>query len=107
MQIQTDALLHRYGGFAQVVRAGGKIQELHRLAPTFVTPEIDDATGEPQYRVRVNGGSDRVLGYADVIHITTPGATFDRPWCLAVARASASSSMCFDLREVRAAICLA
>jgi HK97 family phage portal protein len=82
MQIQTDALLHRYGGFAQVVRAGGKVQELHRLAPMFVTPEIDDATGEPQYRVRVNGGSDRVLGYADVIHITTPGATFDRPWCL-------------------------
>jgi hypothetical protein len=29
-QVQMDALLHRHGGFIQVLRAGGKVQELHR-----------------------------------------------------------------------------
>jgi HK97 family phage portal protein len=81
-QIQMDAILHRYGGFIQVIRAGGKVQELHRLPPGRVTPEINIDTGEPQYAVTYREGGTRTLSYTDVIHITTPGATFDRPLSL-------------------------
>jgi hypothetical protein len=45
-----DALLHRDGGFIQVLHAGGKVQELHRLMLTSVTPVIEN--GEPAYMVR-------------------------------------------------------
>jgi phage portal protein BeeE len=77
--LQMDSLLHKRGGFAQVIRVGGEVRELHRLNPTAVTPEVDGATGEPRYRLRLEGGGERVLSYCDVIHIQTPGATCDRP----------------------------
>lgn len=79
--LQVDALLHDNGGFAKVVRAGGKVKELHRLDPAAVTVEYAD-DGEPSYRVRLKGGGEWVLPYTDVVHIQTPGAAPGRPFCL-------------------------
>jgi len=72
-RITLDALLHDRGGFGLIVRAGGRIAELHRLDPNAVTVEADDLTGEPLYRIRQNGRPDRVHGFADVLHLQAPG----------------------------------
>lgn len=79
--MQADCLLHGHA-FAQVVRAGGQPRELHRINPTAVTIEADEATGEPRFRIRLAHGGDRLLPWQDVLYIATPGATFDRPICL-------------------------
>jgi phage portal protein BeeE len=68
---------HRHGGFIQVLRAGGKVQELHRLVPGSVTPVIEN--GEPAYAVRYLDNRTVTLSWRDVIHVRTPGSTFDRP----------------------------
>lgn len=62
-----------YGnGFAQIVRdAGGEPTELHRLHPPTVTIEIDTRTQEPRYRVQ-EGQGQRVIGFADMIHLRAP-----------------------------------
>lgn len=82
VQVQSDALLNTRGGFAKIVRVNGQVRELHRLPPLSVTPEINSA-GEPAYRVRNVSGGDVVLAYTDVMHISTPGSTLDRPFCCA------------------------
>lgn len=79
--MQLDALLHG-AAFAQVVRVGNTPRELHRLDPRAVTYEVDDATGEPRFRIRQAKGGDRVLGWRDVLHIPTPGSAPGRPVCL-------------------------
>lgn len=80
--LQVDALVNKYGGFALVIRAGGRVREMHRLDPSAVTIECDDLTGEPRYRVRRKSGGDQIFTYRDVLHIATPGAAFDRPLCM-------------------------
>ena len=69
--MQLDALLHS-AAYAQVVRVGNAPRELHRLDPRAVTYEVDDATGEPRFRVRQAKGGDRVLSWRDVLRIPTP-----------------------------------
>lgn len=76
--LQTDALLHG-AGYAQAVRVSGQVRELHRLEPTAVTPELNQDTGEPSYRVRQARGSDVVLPWSDVINLHVPGAAWNRP----------------------------
>lgn len=69
-QLTRDALLTGHG-FAQVVRNGiGQPLELHRIEPGAVSVETDDY-GEPSYRIRLKGGGDTVLAYAEVLHIST------------------------------------
>jgi HK97 family phage portal protein len=79
--MQFDALLHG-GAYAQVVRVGGAPRELHRLDPRAVTHEIDDATGEPRFRVRQSSGGDRLLTWRDMLYVPTPGAAPGRHVCL-------------------------
>lgn len=71
-QLTTDALLTGHG-FAQVVRSSdGRPLELHRMDPGAVTIETDDF-GEPSYKVRLKGGSEAVLAYQDVLHVSAIG----------------------------------
>ncbi|WP_051609220.1 phage portal protein [Fodinicurvata fenggangensis] len=79
--MQVDAILHGQA-FAQVVRAGGQPREIHRLDPRSVTVEQDPISLEPSFRVQYPQGGDRVLHWRDVLHVTTPGSTIDRPLCL-------------------------
>jgi HK97 family phage portal protein len=77
-QLTTDAILHRHGGFAQVVRVRGRVAELHRLAPRSVTIELKD-DGEPTYKVSSQSGGTRVLAHNEVLHVAAPGWCADRP----------------------------
>ncbi len=72
-----DVLLHGEA-FAQVVRAGTRPRELHRLPHGAVTVEVDETTLEPSYRVRLAGGGERRLSYRDCLHVKLPGSTPDR-----------------------------
>ncbi len=66
-QLTADALL--YGnGFAFCNRVNGKVQELIRLDPTTVTPQVDAASGEPSFKIGQGRGS-RILSFRDVLHI--------------------------------------
>ncbi|HEY4200055.1 MAG TPA: phage portal protein [Devosiaceae bacterium] len=80
-QLTIDAILHRNGGLAQVVRVNGEIRELHRIWPSAVTIETT-ATGEPLYKLSLAAGGTQTLRYSDVIHVTVPGWSIDRPICL-------------------------
>ena len=79
--LQVDALLHGFGA-AQVVRAGSVPRELHRLDPRSVSIEIDDASGEPRFRVHLKQGGDRFLDWRDVLYVATPGSSYGRPLAL-------------------------
>lgn len=80
-QLTADALLHRNGAFAQVVRVRGEPRELHRLDPRAVTLKIDEVTGEPSYEVARAAGDKLTLGWRDIIHLQAPGSTFERSMC--------------------------
>jgi HK97 family phage portal protein len=77
--ITMDALLHRNGGFAQVVRVRGEPRELHRLDPRAVSVKHDEASGEPRYEVQHAKGGTITLPWSDVIHLVAPGSTPERP----------------------------
>jgi HK97 family phage portal protein len=68
--LTADALLHG-NGYAYAVRVGGRVRELIRLDPRAVTVEVDDATGEPRYRV-AEGSTQRLYAMADVLHVAAP-----------------------------------
>ncbi|HVA17808.1 MAG TPA: phage portal protein [Candidatus Dormibacteraeota bacterium] len=72
-QITRDALLQRWGGFAEIVRVDGKPFELHRLDPFFSTvqPRHINGEAEPSYFV-TDRGVVRQVGYADMLHIPSP-----------------------------------
>lgn len=80
-QVTIDAFLNRNGGFAQVVRVNGEVRELHRIRPGAVTVEATP-TGEPLYKVALAAGGTQTLRYHEVIHVTVPGWSIDRPICL-------------------------
>lgn len=80
-QLTADALLHRNGAFAQVVRVRGEPRELHRLDPRSVTVKIDETTGEPNYEVARAAGDKLMLRWQDVIHLQAPGSTVERSMC--------------------------
>lgn len=78
-QLTIDAILHRAGGFAQVIRVQGEPRELHRLAPASVRVFADPNSSEPRYEVTDAGGRKAVLNYSDVVHVHVPGWSLDRP----------------------------
>lgn len=70
--LTADAVLHG-NGYAVIVRdAEGLPRELHRLAPTVTSVEIDAASGEPRYRINPAKGRQRILSLHDVLHIRAP-----------------------------------
>lgn len=75
--LQVDALLHGRA-FALAIRSGGRVRELHRLDPSAVTVETDEA-GEPSFRIILKAGGQRVYPWQDILFIQTPGGTVDRP----------------------------
>lgn len=79
-QLAVDALLHRGGGFAQVIRVRGEPKELHRLHPNAVAVKVND-DGSPSYEVANAGGGTTALPWRDVIHLQAPGSTVDRSMC--------------------------
>lgn len=69
--LTADALLHRQGGIAEIIRTGeGRPVELIRLDPATVTIEADPY-GAPLYRVS-GPNRQRVLPYSDVLHLLAP-----------------------------------
>lgn len=56
--------------YARVVRVRGESRELHILRN--VSPETDDFTGEPRYKITGKNGQQEVLKYSDVIHLRSP-----------------------------------
>lgn len=69
-QLQRDALLHG-NGYAYIVREGETPVELLRLDPAAVTVEVDEASGEPSYKVQ-SGAEQKVYAFRDVFHIKAP-----------------------------------
>lgn len=67
--ITADALLHRNGGIAEIIRVEGRPVELIRLDPQTVTIETDPY-GAPLYKL--SGPRQRVLSYGDVLHLAAP-----------------------------------
>ena len=68
--LTSDALLHRVGGLAEIIRIEGRPVELHRFDPETVTL-MTNGYGAPAYRISgPNGG--RVLPYTDVLHLQAP-----------------------------------
>lgn len=71
-KMTARALRKENGAFARVVRLrSGKAVELHILK-NGVTVDIDDATGEPRYKVALANGGEEILTYRDVIHLESP-----------------------------------
>lgn len=68
-RLTADALLHRQGGIAEIIRIDGRPVELHRLDPETITIEAD-AYGAPLYKV--SGPRQRILDFTDVMHLTAP-----------------------------------
>lgn len=66
--LTADAIL-KGGGFAQVIRTGGRLRELHRLSPDAVAVEIDELTSEPSYQVSLKDGGTRTLTWRDILHV--------------------------------------
>ncbi len=75
-------VLTRDQAFAFVIRVRGKLKEIHRLAPDTVQVKLDENTAEPSYRVTAKNGSQKVYGWQDIVHITAPGSTPDKPLSL-------------------------
>jgi len=76
--LQVDALLHGRA-FALVIRAGGKVREMHRLDPRSVEVSFDPDTLEPSFAVSQQEGGVRRYAWPDVFFLQTPGGTLDRP----------------------------
>lgn len=69
LALTIDALTSRSGsGFARVIRVGGRVIELHRLAPDSVSVRIL-ADGSPSYSYTENDGKVVTLSYRDVLHL--------------------------------------
>lgn len=69
--ITRDALLTG-NGFGFVNRNPfGEPVELIRLAPGAVAVETDDLTGEPVYRINLQGGGYRLETHQNILHITS------------------------------------
>jgi HK97 family phage portal protein len=66
-QLTADALLHG-NGYAYANRVSGIVQELIRLNPLAVTPQIDSVSGEPSFKVK-DGKRTVTYAYQDIIHI--------------------------------------
>lgn len=91
-------VLTRDQAFAVVIRARGKVRELHRLSPDSVQVKLDDRSGEPSYVVNAKDGSQRSYGWADIVHITAPGSTPDKPLSLLT---MANKAVALDLAMAR------
>jgi HK97 family phage portal protein len=71
-KMTARALRKEKGAFARVVRLrSGKAVELHILK-NGVTVDVDDATGEPRYKVALSNGGEEILTYRDIIHLESP-----------------------------------
>lgn len=68
LRIVMDAIKHGRG-VAVVARGGGKVQELHRIAPGMIRVDLDDVSGEPSYVLTPREGSERRYRWGDVVDI--------------------------------------
>src|SRR5690606_28495634 len=91
-------VITRDEAFALVIRARGKVKEIHRLAPDTVQVKLDDRSGEPAYRVTRKDGSQHVYSWADIIHVQAPGSTPDKPVSLL---GMANKAVALDLAMAR------
>jgi HK97 family phage portal protein len=74
-RVTRDALLRRWGGFAEIVRnSDGVPIELHHLDQFFVEvePRWLEGVTEPSYYISGPKMAARVIGYADMVHIPSP-----------------------------------
>ncbi|MGB6119581.1 MAG: phage portal protein [Mesorhizobium sp.] len=69
--LTRDALLHG-NGFAFANRVNSRVVEFIRLNPRSVTIRYDEASGEPSYVLRDKRNRERVIAFADMLHITPP-----------------------------------
>lgn len=70
--LTADAIAHG-NGFAEIVRDGERNpRELHRVHPSSVTVEVDSLTTEPRYKISGTDGRQRIVGFADILHIRAP-----------------------------------
>jgi len=74
-RVTRDALLRRWGGFAEIVRnSDGVPIELHHLDPFFteIEPRWLEGVSEPSYYVTGPKIAARTISYADMLHIPSP-----------------------------------
>lgn len=91
-------VLTRDEAFALVIRARGRLKEIHRLAPDAVQVDIDEASGEPRYKVTAKNGSQRTYSWQDIVHVQAPGSTPDKPVSLLT---MANKAVALDLAMAR------
>ena len=75
-RLVADALLHGRG-IAVAVRTGGKVKELHRVAPGAC--KVDVTGTVPFYDVTLKDGTTKRYAHTDVVDILAPGGTIDCP----------------------------
>jgi HK97 family phage portal protein len=74
-RVTRDALLRRWGGFAEIVRnSDGVPIELHHIDQLFteVEPRWLEGVTEPSYFVTGPKEQSRTISYADMLHIPSP-----------------------------------
>lgn len=74
-RVTRDALLRRWGGFAEIVRnSDGVPAELHHLDQLFteVEPRWLEGVTEPSYFVTGPKQASRTIAYQDMLHIPSP-----------------------------------
>src|SRR6185312_15183839 len=74
-RVTRDALLRRWGGFAEIVRNSENVPiELHHLDQFFteVEPRWLEGIPEPSYYVTGPNIASRTIGYRDMLHIPSP-----------------------------------
>lgn len=90
-RVTRDALLRRWGGFAEIVRNGEGVPiELHHIDQLFteVEPRWPEGVSEPSYYVTGPKIAARTIGYSDMLHIPSPshrGVLHDARGAIAVA----------------------
>jgi HK97 family phage portal protein len=96
-QVTADALLQSYGGFAQIVRVGGKPYELIRLDPMLSAVVVDYSDFEPVYAIKADGKNPaRTIPAADIVHIHTPAY---RPQLGLVGEGREAIALCMVLEQ--------
>ena len=74
-RVTRDALLRRWGGFAEIIRnSDGVPVELHHLDQLFteVEPRWLEGVTEPSYYVTGPREASRTIAYQDMLHIPSP-----------------------------------
>ena len=72
-ELMTADAISYGNGFALIVRDGERQpRELHRVHPQSVAIDVDSLTAEPRYKISGTDGRQRIVAFADILHLRAP-----------------------------------